>query len=132
MELRTVTLSDAVVFRKVGTELIAIHTRTGKFYYFSEETNSFFSFFQRDATLNEFFQANELTGSSPEFLLEREYLGSFLEQLVSLGLFEAGKTLAAEVKLADGDILGSKYKKPKYLRCGETNLDEVTFAFLYP
>ena len=129
MEHRTLMLSNDVVFRKVKDELITIHTGTGEFHYFTADAESFLTFFRRPASTEKFFEAAGISTANAENDLVREQLVGLLLTTIELGiLLNADEQVATDANVhAKVDL-----RRPAYLRRGEKNLDDVTFAFLYP
>ena len=128
MEHRALILSSDVVLRKVKDEVITIHTRTGEFHYFSADSETFLSFFSHPTCLADFYSAAGISVSD-DTEGERKYLSDFLSTTLEMGILQNADGQTASVPKVS---LESPYRRPQYLRRGKKNLDEVTFAFLYP
>jgi len=122
MEHRAFQLRKSVLFRPVGDELIVVDTDSGKFFHFSLGTQAMLKFFQQGGSVSSYVEALD-----PE---SKEQEATYLSELC--GKMEAFQILETIPDPVSGQAacLPSSYERPRFLREGESGLDDV--AFLYP
>jgi len=108
---KTFKLSDDVVYRVVGEELVLIEVSTGTFYHFSQESRSFFDLFQEPQLLSDLTLSPE---SQNQALLDM-----LIEKKIIVPCAASENKVASE----------KKFFAPKFLRIGEERLDQARFLY---
>lgn len=112
--------TSAALGMKIEQEFIVVSLSSGKFFHFTPESESFFSFFRTPQRLQAFFEAFEIDSD------ERRYLEDFCRRLVNEGILAKGDSFES----APPATKPQKYVRPSLLKEGEKRLAE--FEFSYP
>ena len=111
-------LSEAVVYRTVGGEVVLIEVGSGVFYHFSEDSGRFFDYFREPRSVASYLAlVRESEGDEAA-----TRASELVSMLVENKILEPGQTAA------DATAIGS-VRVPQFLRLGEQKLEHVRFLY---
>ena len=110
-------LSPKTVSRVIDDELIVIQLDTGRYHYFSKDTDSFLNSFKDGLSPDDYASAYELDPVEKKHILE---LCQWLHDR---------NILVPQLGARDRKCLKDRpYRRPQFLRDGEKTLDQISFA----
>jgi hypothetical protein len=108
---------ESTIYRRVENELVVVQLDTGRYFYFSPETEQFLNFFRSPHSLEQFCEGTEAAFS------DIDELKQFCRFLTQKEILQVASKPASEP-----EIPAHSFLKPSLLREGEKTIDQISFG----